>query len=265
MLTMQPIADGTPVSEQTWVKIHPDREGLGRLAARDVGDELRRLLAAQDRVRMLFAAAPSQSDMLRALTAEPGIDWSRVTAFHLDEYVGLPKDSPQTFGNWLRSEIFDLVPVGEVHIMEADDAVDRLLAGYPAKLAEVPVDIACIGIGVNGHIAFNEPSIADFEDPLAIKLVDLEEASRRQQVDDGCFPSLDDVPRQAVTLTIPTILASHRIFCVAPGPSKSRAVCATLLATVSTRWPCTVLRTHARCTLYADADSASDARRQLAG
>lgn len=262
---MQPIAESASLTDQPWVRIHPDREGLGRLAAREVGDELRRLLAAQDRVRMLFAAAPSQSAMLRALTAEPGIDWSRVTAFHLDEYVGLPKDSPRTFGNWLRSEIFDPVAVGEIHLMDAEDAVDRLLADYPAKLAEAPVDIACIGIGVNGHIAFNEPSIADFKDPLAIKLIDLEETSRRQQVDDGCFPSLDDVPRHAVTLTVPTILASHRIFCVAPGASKSAAVCATLLAGVSTRWPCTVLRTHPRCTLYADAPSARDARRQLAG
>ncbi|WP_020389764.1 glucosamine-6-phosphate deaminase [Kribbella catacumbae] len=248
-----------------WVRIYPDRQVLGHAAARDIAAELRRLLDGQDKVRILFASAPSQYETLTALCAEPGIDWRRISAFQLDEYLGLSPDAPQRFGRWLRRTLFDRVPVGEVNLMDSTDDIDGLLADYAGKLSEAPIDIACLGLGVNGHLAFNDPAVADFHDPLAVKVVDLDEVSRQQQVDDECFTTIDDVPRQAVTLTIPTLLTARRIFCVVPGSPKARAVRAALLDALSTESPGTILRTHPGCVLYLDRDSALEVRQEIAG
>jgi glucosamine-6-phosphate deaminase len=241
------------------VRVLPSRREMGETAAADVAADLRRRLGSRRPVRMIFAAAPSQNEMLDALMVEPGIDWRRVVAFHMDEYVGLSADAPQRFGNWLRERLFDRLPFGEVHLIEPSPEPEAAIRSYAARLAEAPIDIVCLGIGVNGHIAFNDPPVADLKDPLDVKIVELDQVCRQQQVDDGCFPAFDAVPTHAVTLTVPRLLRADRLFCVVPGPAKRDAVRATLHDPIGEACPATALRTHPDCTLYLDPDSAPDA------
>jgi glucosamine-6-phosphate deaminase len=238
------------------LRVFDQRAAMGRAAADDVADELRRRLASQPGVRMVFAAAPSQSDMLEHLVAADGVDWSRVTAFHMDEYLGLPEGAPERFAEWLRAAVFDRLPFAAVHTLEPGDDPEADAAAYAALLAEAPIDVVCCGIGQNGHLAFNDPPVADLDDPLDVKVVELDDACRRQQVDDDCFARLEDVPRRALTLTIPRLLRADRIVCVVPGESKRDAVVASLTAPVSAANPATALRTHPDVTLYVDAGSA---------
>lgn len=240
------------------VRVYQDREALGVAAARDVGDALARRLASQPRARVIFASAPSQETTLRHLARHPGIDWARVTAFHMDEYLGLAPDAPQRFGTWLRRVLFDHVPVGTVHLIDPGEDPQAAADRYAALLAAAPVDLVCLGIGVNGHIAFNDPP-ADFDDPALVKVVTLDQASRAQQVDDGCFATLAEVPRRAVTLTISALLSGAELFCLVPGAAKKRAVTEALHGPVTGLVPASALRTHPRCSVYLDEESAPDA------
>ena len=235
------------------------RMDMGAAVAADVGAALVERLAGQDQVRMIFAAAPSQSDMLAALCVADGIDWSRVTAFHMDEYIGLAETSPARFSNWLDRHVFDKLPFAAVHRIDpgADAAAEA--RRYGDRLAVAPIDFVCLGIGVNGHIAFNDPPVADFTDPIDVKVVVLDEVCRQQQVDDDCFSSLGEVPHEALTLTIPTLMRADRLFCVVPGSIKRDAVRNTLHGSLTTDCPASILRTHANCTLYLDKDSDPDA------
>jgi glucosamine-6-phosphate deaminase len=238
------------------IRTFPDRMALGVSAAADVANELRACIARVGHARVVFAAAPSQSELLAALVREPGIDWSVVTAFHLDEYVDLDADAPQGFGNWLRERLFDRLPFAAVHYL-GTRGTPQIARVYAELLAAQPIDIACLGIGVNGHLAFNDPPVADFHDPLAVKEVELDPACRQQQVDDGCFAVIEDVPHRALTVTIPALLASRRIFCVVPGSVKAAAVRDTVAGPMSTACPASVLQKHAECTLYLDRESAA--------
>ena len=233
------------------------RVEMGRRAAEDIAGQIRRLLATQRGARMIFAAAPSQSEMLAALVGMEGIDWTRVTAFHMDEYLGLSPEAPQRFGVWLRSAIFDRLPFAAVHLLEPGGDPEAAAKTYAERLGEAPIDIVCCGIGTNGHLAFNDPP-ADLDDPLDVKVVELDGACRQQQVDDGCFARFDDVPTQALTLTVPRLLSATRIFCCVPGVFKREAVRRTLRDPISGRVPATALRTHADWSLYLDDDSAAD-------
>ncbi|WP_219412392.1 6-phosphogluconolactonase [Pseudonocardia nigra] len=229
---------------------------MGAAAAADVAADLRARLAGQDGVRMVFAAAPSQTEMLDHLVAAPGIDWSRVTAFHMDEYLGLPAEAPARFANWLDRAVFTRLPFAEVHRIDPGDDPDATVAAYTKLLAEAPIDVVCLGIGQNGHLAFNDPPVADLDDPVAVKVVELDRTCREQQVDDGAFASVDDVPTHAITLTIPRLLDASRLFCVVPGATKRHAVARALHAPVSAADPATALRTHADVTLYLDVEAA---------
>jgi glucosamine-6-phosphate deaminase len=240
------------------VRVLPDRTAMGQAAAGDIAAFMRERLARQDRVRMIFAAAPSQSDALTALAAEPGIDWSRVDAFHMDEYLSLPETAPQRFGNWLKAALFDHLPFGSVHLIKPEPDPARAIADYAADLAAAPIDAVVLGIGVNGHLAFNDPPVADFADPADVKIVELDDVCIRQQVDDGAFPTEADVPRSAVTLTIPRLLRADRLFCVVPGAHKKPAVRRALRDPIGEACPATSLRTHPACTLYLDRESAPD-------
>ncbi|MBD8064551.1 glucosamine-6-phosphate deaminase [Devosia sp. PTR5] len=233
---------------------------MGAAAAQDIANALRAALSRQPNVRMVFAAAPSQAQMLEALCAADGIDWGRVTAFHMDEYIGLPPEAPQRFANWLDQNLFERVPFGQVHRIVPGADPDTAAASYAQLLAEAPIDFICLGIGVNGHIAFNDPPVADFSDPLDVKVVMLDAQCRQQQVDDDCFASFEDVPRQAITLTVPRLLRAGRLFCVVPGQFKRNAVQATLHGPVSTECPASILRQHPDCTLYLDRESDPDAQ-----
>ena len=218
-------------------------------------------IASRGKASVLFAAAPSQNEFLAALAGKPEIDWTRVTAFQLDEYVGLPVDAPPSFGNFLRRSILDAVNPGRVELMGATSSLadaERRCTEYAELLASDPPDVVFLGIGENGHLAFNDPPVADFDDPKAVKVVELDRPCRQQQVNDGCFATFDDVPTHAITLTIPTLLSGGRLICVVPGPAKRAAVAATLRGPISTDCPASILRTAANCTLYLDAGSFGD-------
>jgi len=240
---------------------HPDRQSLGAAAGEEIVGILRERLAAQPLVRVVFAAAPSQNETLERLCAAEGIDWSRVVAFHMDEYVGLAADAPQRFSRYLREHLFDRVRPGRVELIGAEQPLASLADAeaecvrYGRLLGAAPIDLVCFGIGENGHIAFNDPPVADFDDPLAVKPVELDLACRQQQVNDGCFATLADVPTHAVTLTIPSLTGAARMVCAVPGPTKRQAVEGVLAGVVSTACPATVLSRHAGCTLHVDAES----------
>lgn len=239
------------------VRVYDTRRSMGEAAAADVASCIKELLSRKDEIYMIFAAAPSQNEMLEALVAEDGIDWGRVHALHMDEYVNLPEDAPQGFGNFLRKAIFSKVPFASVEYIGTDADTEAACRRYDNLLAEHPVDIVCMGIGENGHIAFNDPHVADFRDSLRIKKVDLDLKCRQQQVNDGCFSNIEEVPTHALTLTIPTLFDARNLFCVVPASTKAEAVMNTVKGPVSETFPASILRTHANAILYTDSDSAS--------
>lgn len=240
------------------VEVYPNRHDMGLAAARRVAQHLRTILAVRSRVSAVFASAPSQSEFLSALVEESGLDWQRVIAFHMDEYVGLSGDAPQSFGRFLRDALFSKVVPGAVHYLDGN-AVDLVgeIGRYSALLRAYPPDLVCGGIGENGHLAFNDPPVADFEDPALIKVVDLVKQSREQQVHDGCFYRLQDVPERALTMTIPALVSAAHFSCVVPSGSKAAAVRDMLLGPISPACPASILRRHPGAVLYLDPDSAS--------
>jgi len=240
------------------VRVFPNRASLGVAAANEVTKLMGETIANQGRVRIAFAAAPSQNEFLATLAANPEIDWRRVTAFQLDEYVGLPENAPQLFGSFLKAHLFDAVKPGTIHLIGETISEDEATARcqeYAALIDQEPLDIVCLGIGENGHLAFNDPPVADFNDPERVKVVELDQPCRQQQVNDGCFATFAQVPTHAITLTIPTLLSGKRLVCMVPGSAKRQAVANTLRGPVSTACPASILRTHPACTLYLDADS----------
>lgn len=239
------------------LRIASNREELGKEAAHDIAEAIRARLQSQPHLRMIFAAAPSQSEMLEALIQEPGIDWHRITAFHMDEYIGLPEGAPQRFGASLRAAIFDRVPFASFHLIQPGNDLGATCSDYANKLLEAPIDLVLLGIGANGHLAFNDPP-ADLEDPLFVKVVTLDNICRQQQVDDKCFASFDEVPKTAVSLTVPMLMRGERLFCCVPGPSKSKAVRSMVYDPISGECPATALRKHLDCTVYLDQDSSSE-------
>lgn len=251
--------------EALTVEVHPTRAAMGAAAAADFVKAFGNVVARQGHCRTMFAAAPSQVELLAALRVAKDIDWRRAEAFHMDEYIGLARTAPQRFGNFLREHLFGQVPFAHAHYMLAgqpaasglsSDEAD--MASYAALLAEAPMDVICLGIGENGHLAFNDPPVARFDDPAAVKVVELDPVCRQQQVNDGCFPTIDAVPTRAVTATIPVLTAGRHLVCVVPGPTKAAAVRAMLTGPISTACPASILRQHPACTLYLDEDSAAD-------
>ena len=237
------------------VLIYRGREVMGIAAAEDVATAMRRVLGHKATVRMVFAAAPSQSEFLDALSQAADLDWSRVTVFQMDEYLGLPRDAPQSFGRFLRDNLFECVRPGMIHLIDGSKSASAEAERYAGMLAVAPIDIVCLGIGENGHLAFNDPPDARFDDPAAVKIVALAPASRQQQVNDGCFPFLDSVPTHALTLTIPTLMSGSRLFCIVPGQAKAEAVRNALSGAITPACPASILRRHANSSLYLDVDS----------
>lgn len=241
------------------VEVLADRQSMGTAAAAYIARSIQHLLSQHDIINMVFAAAPSQDDVLKGLVGHPNMEWHRIRAFHLDEYIGLPVDSPQRFARYLDDHIFSQVPFKEVHYIEVGAALppEKTCKRYTELLLAHPLHIACIGIGENGHIAFNDPSVANFQESHLVKVVKLEESCRKQQVNDGCFPSLEDVPTDAITLTIPAIMSAKKIVCVVPGIRKRDAVWKTLEGPVSTSCPASVLRRHPDGVVFLNQESAS--------
>ncbi|GAB2992718.1 hypothetical protein GCM10027284_07110 [Cyclobacterium sediminis] len=237
------------------LNIYQSRNEMGIAAGKAVEDKIITLLKEKDYLRIIFAAAPSQSEMLHYLASCKSIPWERIIAFHMDEYIGLSKESPALFSNFLRRHLFDQVPFKEVHLLDGEADPKAEVARYSDLLNEAPIDIVCLGIGENGHIAFNDPSVADFQDPQTVKEVVLETPCRQQQVNDGCFAQLSEVPETALSLTIPTLINADHLICVVPGAAKRAAVYQTLFGEISTQCPGTILRKSEHCSLYLDQDS----------
>lgn len=240
------------------VKIYDDRNELGRDAANIAGERIRRLLTEQKYVNIIFAAAPSQNEFLEALREQQGIDWHRVNAFHMDEYIGLPESAPKSFGTFLKEKLFKFLPFRSVNYIDGNahnlsDECER----YTNLLINCPPDMVCMGIGENGHIAFNDPHVADFKDQVMVKIVDLDHACRQQQVNDGCFDSLAQVPTHAITLTIPALTTGKFIYCIVPGKNKAKAVYDTLNGQINEHCPASILRKYNQTVLFLDTDSSS--------
>ena len=240
------------------VNVYENRPAMGAAAAADISAAIKALLADKDELNMIFAAAPSQNEVLAVLAADTSIQWNRINAFHMDEYIGLSKDAPQGFGNFLKEHIFGLAPFKSVNYIDisATDP-EAECARYESLLKEHPIDIIVMGIGENGHIAFNDPPVADFNDTRLAKPVKLDEICRQQQVNDGCFAKIDDVPTHAITLTVPMFMRAKKLFCIVPAKTKAWAVKETLTGSIDEHCPASILRTHESASLYLDADSAS--------
>jgi glucosamine-6-phosphate deaminase len=245
------------VSEKLKVNIYPNRKAMGKAAGEAVAVKMKEILRTKKELFMVFASAPSQEEFLEELGQSQGIAWDRITAFHLDEYIGIPGDAPQNFGQFLRVKLFEKVRPAKVYYIDgmAKDP-EAECKRYGSLLKEHPLDIACVGIGENGHLAFNDPPVADFNDPLPVKVVELDPVSREQQVHDKTFPDIESVPRQAITLTLPTVFSAKFIYCMVPAPTKAEAVKRTLEDPISTRCPATILRRHENAVLFLDKDSA---------
>ena len=240
------------------VNIYDTRTEMGCAAAADIKAAILDMLKEKETINMIFAAAPSQNEVLAALANDKEIPWGRVNAFHMDEYIGLPKDAPQGFGNFLKEHIFGIAPFGSVNYIRPDAvSAEREAQRYSDLLMKNPTDIVVLGIGENGHIAFNDPPVADFNDPYKVKPVALDEMCRNQQVNDGCFATIDDVPTHALTLTVPTLMAGKKLFCIVPAKTKANAVFATVNGEITTECPASIMRTHPSVTLYLDADSSA--------
>lgn len=239
------------------VKISANRPELGKLAAKEVADYIRELQTKKDEVNIIFASAPSQNEFLANLIQEQGVDWGSINAFHMDEYIGIDPEAPQSFGKFLKDRVFSKVHCKSVHYMNpVANNPQQECARYAGLLRQMPVDMVFLGIGENGHLAFNDPHVAFFDDPEEVKVIDLAPECRVQQINDGCFEKLDDVPTHAFTITIPELLHVNKLFAIVPGPTKANAIKATCDGPISTQCPASILRTHKDVTLYIDTDSA---------
>jgi len=246
------------------VSVFPDRLSLARAAARDAASRIRAALAAQGQARIVAATGTSQMAFLDQLTREADLDWSQVELFHLDEYVGLPADHPASFRRYLRERLIQPVGIARVQLIDGGGDPNDACEELGRKLAAQPVDVAFVGIGENGHLAFNDPP-ADFETDQPYIVVRLDDACRRQQVNEGWFKKIDEVPERAITMSIRQILKARAIVAVVPESRKAAAVRMCLEGEVSPMAPASILRTHEDTTLFLDAESAALLTRENPG
>ena len=232
------------------------RDALGEASCDDVANVVAALLKTKETISIIFAAAPSQMDFLSRFRRDSRVDFTRIHAFHMDEYIGLEPGAPQGFAQFLKDALFDHVPFASVNCLNgnAEDPEEECRR-YEALLRKNPADIVCLGIGENGHIAFNDPHVADFHDDRLVKIVELDQACRAQQVHDGCFRELSLVPTHAMTLTIPALTAAPYHFCMVPAATKAQAVYRTVTGPIEETCPASILRTCGQVTLYLDRDS----------
>lgn len=239
------------------LKIFNTREEMGYIGAKEAAKVIKELLLNNDEINMVFAAAPSQQDFLDNLISYKDIEWNRINAYHMDEYIGLEIGSKNSFSRFLMDAIFNKVPFKSINLINGMNEPQSECERYTKLINDNPPDIIVMGIGENGHIAFNDPDVADFNDPYFVKIVELDEISRNQQVNDGCFDSIDNVPKKAITLTIPTLTNCENIFCIVPTKNKAKAVKDTLTGEISTICPASILRTVNNVKMYIDSDAAS--------
>lgn len=248
--------------EHLKISVYQDPESMGHAAADFVADTLNKTIAEKGSANLILATGASQFTFLEAFKNKQ-IDWQKITVFHLDEYKGISDRHPASFRKYLKERILDEVAPKKVFFLNGDaEDLEKAMDNYAEELKKHPIDIACIGIGENGHIAFNDPPVADFKDPKLVKVVDLDEDCRKQQLGEGWFPTLEDVPKQALSLTIPAIMSCKTISCVVPDERKANAIYNTLYQEIGTQCPATILRTHPDTRLFLDQASAAKIKKQ---
>lgn len=245
--------------DQLEVEIFPDQESMGRTAAEYVGGLLREAINERGSANVILATGNSQLGFLKLLCGDPRIDWGKVRIFHMDEYIGITEDHPASFVRYMRERVADVVhPLAFFPIRGDTGDPQAVCDEYEALLRKYPADVCCMGLGENGHIAFNEPHVANFEDDRWVRRITLDERSRAQQVGEGHFPTLDSVPTEAISLTIPALLSARHLLIQAPEARKADAVRQALLGPVSTACPASILRTCSHARMYLDPESARD-------
>lgn len=240
------------------LEIYPDRKLAGIAAAQAAAAEIQRLAHISDEIGVIFATGASQFDMLQALVSIPGLPWDRVIGFHLDEYVGLSEDHPAGFRHYLRERLTSRVAMRAFFEINGNGDLDIMMSDYVSALRHANPQLCLLGIGENGHLAFNDPEEADFHDPKAMKVVHLDQACREQQAAEGWFPSWKEVPERALTLTIPTLFQIPKLIVSVPGRRKAQAIRRTLQDPITTECPSTLLRTHPDATIYLDTEAAAE-------
>lgn len=256
---MEPIKPiSTMKYDQLPVGVYRSYEEVGQAAAQAAQAIITAAIVEKGSANVILATGNSQLTFLKALREMPEIDWGKVNVFHMDEYLDLPADHPASFPLFLHRHFLDIVPVGAFYPIpgEAEDA-GQICHDYEALLRQYPADMVALGFGENGHLAFNDPPYALFEDPAWVKVVELADASRRQQVGEGHFHSLDEVPTHAITLTIPALLAARAVLAIVPEARKAEAVRACLTEPISEARPGSILRRINHAQLYLDQDSAA--------
>lgn len=237
------------------VKVYGNAQQLGGAAAGDASSYLKSI--QEPMINLLFSTGASQFTFMDGLKAQ-NIDWNRINAYHLDEYKGMSPEHPASFRLWIKERIEKVFNPNKVEYIQGDaESAEQECKRYAQLIEANPIELGFIGIGENGHIAFNDPPVADFDDEFLVKVVELDDACRRQQLGEGWFKTLEDVPTEALTLTVPAILRCKKIFSIVPDGRKAQAVYDALKGPISTKCPASILRTHADITLYLDRDSAS--------
>jgi glucosamine-6-phosphate deaminase len=238
------------------ISVYSDRSSLGRAAAQHAAKVIREAILDRGSARVIAATAASQKEFLEALTSAPGIDWPRVEVFHLDEYIGLPITHPGSFRKMLLEQLINKTGIVNYHLLHGDGDVASVLARASAALASAPVDIAFLGIGENGHLAFNDPP-ADFETEEPYLVVNLDEACRRQQVGEAWFSDLSQVPQSAISMSVRQIMKVKELLAIAPDSRKAAAVKLCFEGEISPMAPASILRNHPKATVYLDKNSAA--------
>ncbi len=255
---MSATAPKTFTADHLTVEIHPSMEAMGIAAAAAAAAKITEAVALGGQARVIFATGNSQFPFVAALRKHTDIPWDAVTAFHMDEYAGMTDDHPASFRRWIRERIEETFHPKAVHYLQGDASdLDAECRRFEALLREAPIDLICMGIGENGHIAFNDPPVADFNDTVWVKIVELDRECRLQQVGEGHFKTFDDVPTHALTLTVPALIAPEAIQVVAPEERKAVAVRRTIQDPISEACPATILRRQAHARLFLDPASAS--------
>jgi glucosamine-6-phosphate deaminase len=238
------------------IEVFATKMALGQAAANDAANAMRDAIAQRGEARIIAATGASQFEFLKALTAIEGIEWDKVEMFHLDEYVGLSEEAPASFCRYLRQRLIDKVGLKRYHLLDGTRKPSELIAEVTKQLRKAPIDIAFAGVGENGHLAFNDPP-ADFDTTAAYMVVQLDDACRRQQLGEGWFPTFEDVPREAISMTVHQLMAAKKVLVMVPDSRKAKAVEACFAAGVSPLAPASILQKHPHAIVYLDKDSAS--------
>jgi glucosamine-6-phosphate deaminase len=240
-------------------EVYESREAAGKAAALAAAGAMRNAPTSDHDLGVIFATGASQLSMLRALTSLEGVPWERIIGFHMDEYEGIAADHFASFRRYLRDELTGRVPIKEFHEVDGSTTnIERTCQEYAAKLKAADPQLCLIGIGENGHLAFNDPFLCDFDDPLDVRLVTLDQECRAQQVAEGWFPSVEAVPAHAITLTIPALVRVPKLIVSVPGIRKAKIVRRVIDDVISTACPATLLKTHPDATVYLDDESSSE-------